>query len=66
AIWTANHCSELILQDKLKKTVALNTEFKPPKALVPFIRPAMYAGAAAFVYGLVRVIGKLAARTAIR
>ncbi|MEN6474497.1 MAG: hypothetical protein ABFD81_10825, partial [Syntrophaceae bacterium] len=62
AIWTANHCSELILQDKLKKTVALNTEFKPPKALVPFIRPAMYAGLAGASLVALRLIGKLAAR----
>jgi len=38
AIWTANHCAELILQDKLKKTVKLNTEFNPPAGLVPFMK----------------------------
>jgi len=66
AIWTANHCSELILQDKLKKNVVLNTEFKPPKALVPFIRPAMYAGTAAALYGAVRLIGTFATKAAMR
>jgi uncharacterized protein with NAD-binding domain and iron-sulfur cluster len=38
AIWTANHCAELILQDKLKKTVPLNIEFNPPAGLVPLMK----------------------------
>jgi len=38
AIWTANHCAELIAQDKLKKSVKLNTEFNPPAGLVPLVK----------------------------
>lgn len=66
AIWTANRCSELILQDKLKKNMVLNTEFKPPKAFVPFVRPAMYGGVAAGLVALACVLGKLVARVAAR
>lgn len=46
AIWTANHCAEIIAADKLGKAVLLNMEWSPDKGFVPFIKPAMYAGAA--------------------
>ncbi len=42
-IWNANKCSELVIQDKLGKTVPLNTEFKPGKGLLPLVRPMMFA-----------------------
>lgn len=44
AIWTANHCSEIIAADKLGKSTSLNVEWKPNRGLVPFIKPATYAG----------------------
>ncbi len=45
AIWTANHCSKLIIQDKLNKRVELNVEFATPKGLTSLVRPLIYAGA---------------------
>ncbi|OFW68006.1 MAG: hypothetical protein A2V52_06795 [Actinobacteria bacterium RBG_19FT_COMBO_54_7] len=44
AIWTANHCAEIIAADKLGKSISLNIEWKPNKGLLPFIKPAAYAG----------------------
>lgn len=41
AIWTANHCTELIVQDKLNKKVKLNVEFEPKGPFLwmyPFIK----------------------------
>ena len=46
AIWTSNHCTELIALDKLGKSLNLNTEWKPNKGFTPLIKPATYAGAA--------------------
>lgn len=46
AIWTANHCAELIALDKLGKTHSLNVEWKPKKGLTPFLKPATQVGAA--------------------
>lgn len=46
AIWTANHCVELIALDKLGKVHTLNVEWKPRKGLTPFIKPAFRAGEA--------------------
>jgi uncharacterized protein with NAD-binding domain and iron-sulfur cluster len=62
AIWTANKCAEVIIQDKLGKIVNLNEEFNPSKALVPFIRPFMYGGLAAAVFVGYRVLRKLLSR----
>lgn len=44
AIWTANHCAELIAGDKLNETVSLNMEFNPDRGLMPFMKPAMRYG----------------------
>jgi zeta-carotene desaturase len=60
AIWTANHCAELIAMDKLGKTISLNVEWEPKKGLVPLIKPAAYAGAAMAALGLARGAVKLA------
>ena len=46
AIWTSNHCAELIALDKLGKSLNLNTEWKPKTGFTPLIKPAAYAGAA--------------------
>jgi len=43
-IWNANKCSELVIQDKLGKTVPLNVEFKPNKGLLPLVKPIMICG----------------------
>jgi hypothetical protein len=43
AIWTANHCAELIMLDKFKKNLSLNIEFKGDAGITPllkFIKPA--------------------------
>ena len=52
AIWTANHCAELIAQDKLNQNITLNREFDPPKGFTPMIRPSVYAGAGLAVLAL--------------
>jgi 15-cis-phytoene desaturase len=44
AIWTANHCAEIIAADKLGKSVTLNVEWKPNRGLIPFVRPMTYTG----------------------
>jgi 15-cis-phytoene desaturase len=46
AIWTANKCAELISEDKLGKQVELNVEYSPKTGFMPFLRPAVIAGAA--------------------
>jgi len=57
AIWTANHCTELIMQDKFKKNVTLNKEFKAEGPLI-FLFPLLrYVGPA--VLGL---LGYIAAK----
>jgi len=38
AIWTANHCAEVIFEDKLKKKIQLNIEFNPSPGLMPLIK----------------------------
>jgi uncharacterized protein with NAD-binding domain and iron-sulfur cluster len=49
AIWTANHCTEIIMADKFNKKVTLNKEFKaegPLLFIYPFLRyvgPAILA-----------------------
>ncbi len=47
AIWTSNHCAELIAADKLGKTISLNVEFVPERGLMPLIKPVMRYGPAA-------------------
>lgn len=58
AIWTSNHCAELVAADKLGKEISLNEEFKPKRGLMPFLKPAMRYGPAAaallIVTGIVR------------
>ncbi|MBU1670786.1 MAG: FAD-dependent oxidoreductase [Actinobacteria bacterium] len=44
AIWTANHCAELIAADKLDREMSLNEEFRYDRGLMPFIKPAMRFG----------------------
>ena len=44
ATWTANHCAELIAQDKLGKTISLNEDFNPDRGLMPYIKPVMRYG----------------------
>jgi zeta-carotene desaturase len=59
AIWTANHCSELIIMDKLNKRLKLNCEFAPPKGLTPFVRPSMYAGVLLALMAGAKIIKRL-------
>jgi hypothetical protein len=59
AIWTANHCSELIIQDKLGKRMELNVEFDPPKGLTPLVRPMMYAGGLFAALAALKLLKKL-------
>ncbi len=59
AIWTSNHCAELIAQDKLGKSISLNVEFKPQQGLVPLIKPIFYVNTVlAGLFGL-RALGRL-------
>ncbi|HQP30194.1 MAG TPA: hypothetical protein PLB81_02630, partial [Deltaproteobacteria bacterium] len=46
AIWTANHCAELIAQDKLNKTVKFNVEFNPEPGFMPLMKALPKAGMA--------------------
>lgn len=46
AVWTANHCAELIALDKLGKTAPLNVEWKPRKGFLPLVKAAVRAGTA--------------------
>jgi uncharacterized protein with NAD-binding domain and iron-sulfur cluster len=59
AIWTANHCSELIIMDKLNKSLEFNVEFAPPKGLTPLLRPSMYAGVLLAVMAGAKIIKRL-------
>jgi len=59
AIWTANHCAEVIALDKLGKTVSLNVEWKPRKGFTPFLKPATLAGATLAGAALARGAWKL-------
>ena len=59
AIWTSNHCAELIALDKLGKSPNLHTEWKPKTGFTPMIKPAAYAGAALAVAVLARGALKL-------
>ena len=59
AIWNANHCAELIVQDKLKKTIKLTSEFEAPGGLVPllkYIKPAALTGLAVAGWKLIKKI----------
>jgi Flavin containing amine oxidoreductase len=47
AIWTSNHCAELIAADKLEQSISLNVEFVPDRGLMPLIKPMMRYGPAA-------------------
>ena len=58
AIWTANHCAEIIALDKLGKAHTLNVEWKPRKGLMPFIKPAFQAGGALAFLALSRRLRK--------
>jgi|GEM_PF-3031564 len=58
AIWTSDHCAELIALDKLVKSLDLNTERKPQTVFTPFIKPAACAVAA--------LAGAVLARGALR
>jgi zeta-carotene desaturase len=62
AIWTANHCAEVIMQDKFKKSISLNIDFNPPKGLLPLVKPSMYAGGAAIVWVFLRLVAALATK----
>ena len=59
AIWTSNHCAEVIAADKLGKSITLNEEFVPSRGLMPIIRPMTKYGPMAL--GLL-VAYKLASR----
>ncbi|MDY6794903.1 MAG: FAD-dependent oxidoreductase [Actinomycetota bacterium] len=59
AIWTSNHCAELIALDKLGKSASLNVEWKPNSGFVSLIKPASYAGAALAGLALARGAWKL-------
>lgn len=59
AIWTANHCAEIIALDKLGKFHILNVEWKPKKGLVPLIKPVTRVGAALGGLALARGARKL-------
>ena len=39
AIWTANKCTELIVEDKLGKNLSLNVKFNASKGFSPLMRP---------------------------
>jgi zeta-carotene desaturase len=54
AIWTANHCAELIAADKLGKATSLNVEWKPNRGLIPFMKPASYVGLGLAAAGALR------------
>jgi len=41
AIWTANRCTEVIVQDKLGKELDLNIKFNSIKGFTPLLRPVM-------------------------
>ncbi|MEN6473570.1 MAG: FAD-dependent oxidoreductase [Syntrophaceae bacterium] len=56
AIWTANHCAEVIVQDKLKKQVVLNTEFNPPRLINALIRPSMFATACLLAVSIGKIL----------
>ncbi len=62
AIWTANHCAEIIALDKLGKFHTLNVDWKPKAGLVPIIRPATQVGgimvALALARGALRLLKK--------
>jgi len=62
AIWTANHCTEVIIQDKLKKRIALNAEFNSPKCINALIRPSMFAAACLSVLSVGKILVRLFAR----
>ncbi len=62
AIWTANHCAELIAQDKLKKSVKLNIEFNPPAGLIPFMRLAQPAALIGLAFAGLKMVKRLIAR----
>jgi uncharacterized protein with NAD-binding domain and iron-sulfur cluster len=59
AIWTANHCTELIMADKFNKKISLNVEFEPKGPflfLYPFIKYMGPAIAAVFGWAAVKLI----------
>ncbi len=40
AVWTANHCAEVIAADKLGRSISLNEDFDSDRDLMPFIKTA--------------------------
>jgi zeta-carotene desaturase len=58
AIWTSNHCAEIIALDKLGKSHSLNVEWKPKQGLTPLLRPATFAAAALTAAAVVKKVMK--------
>ena len=61
AIWTANHCAELIVQDRLKKSVKLTTEFEPDPGLYPLLKTALPGVLIALTVAGIRIVKLLRA-----
>ncbi len=58
AIWTSNHCAEVIALDKLGRTISLNVEWKPKQGFTPLLKPANQIAAA--------LAGAILARKAVK